>query len=176
MRFARRATATSPDAFKLDVVYQRQLIHAMLQRYILGCLDVNTAKPVLSICMTCRDGREDEVGRRGGARLAGRVAAKYKDQIGFDIRGVNCMSQCKRSCTVSMAGEGCFTYVFGDLDPENDRHIEALFELMSLYSQAPEGFLERRERPTELQAGILGRLPPLGSQSSLISDLKMVET
>ncbi|MEO0915366.1 MAG: DUF1636 domain-containing protein [Pseudomonadota bacterium] len=139
---------------------------------------MTTAKPVLSICTTCRDGREDVHGTRGGTRLAGRVAAHAKDDphLQAALRGVSCMSQCKRPCTVSLAAEGRFTYVFGDLDPDDDTHIAALFELVSLYSAAPEGFLERKDRPEALQASILGRLPPLGSQSSLVLELRPDET
>ncbi len=94
----------------------------------------------------------------------------------MQIRGVHCMSQCKRPCIVSLTAEERFTYIYGDLDPNSERDVEALVELVSLYSEAAEGFLERKERPTELQANILGRLPPLGSQSSLISDLELVKT
>ena len=139
---------------------------------------MTTANPVLSICMTCRDGRESVNGTRGGARLARRIAGKRMKDGGpeIQIRGVHCMSQCKRACIVSLTSEERFTYVFGDLDPNNERHVEALFDLVSLYSNAPEGFLERKERPEELQSSILGRLPPIGSKSSLISDLELVET
>ena len=139
---------------------------------------MSKADPVLSICMTCRDGRESEAGTRGGARLARRIAARQMERGGpeMQIRGVHCMSQCKRPCIVSLTAEERFTYIFGDLDPNSERDVEALVELVSLYSEATEGFLERRERPTELQANILGRLPPLGSQSSLISDLELVKT
>ncbi len=139
---------------------------------------MSTANPVLSICMTCRDGRESVNGTRGGARLARRIAVKRKERgwPEMQLRGVHCMSQCKRPCIVSLTGEQRFTYVFGDLDPNNERHVEALFDLVSLYSDAPEGFLERKERPEELQSSILGRLPPVGSQLSLIHDLELVET
>ncbi|MEL6595166.1 MAG: DUF1636 domain-containing protein [Pseudomonadota bacterium] len=139
---------------------------------------MSKADPVLSICMTCRDGRESEAGTRGGARLARRIAARQMERGGpeMQIRGVHCMSQCKRPCIVSLTAEERFTYIFGDLDPNSERDVEALVDLVSLYSEATEGFLERKERPTELQANILGRLPPLGSQSSLISDLELVKT
>jgi len=92
------------------------------------------------------------------------------------LHGGQCMSQCKRSCIVSLAAEGRFTYVFGELDPGDDKHVDALFELVSQYSNASEGFLERKDRPTELQASILGRLPPLDTQSPLVSDLMLAET
>ena len=139
---------------------------------------MSKADPVLSICMTCRDGRESEAGTRGVTRVARRIAARQMERGGpeMQIRGVHCMSQCKRPCIVSLTAEERFTYIFGDLDPNSERDVEALVELVSLYSEATEGFLERRERPTELQANILGRLPPLGSQSSLISDLELVKT
>lgn len=85
------------------------------------------------------------------------------------------MSQCKRSCIVSLTASERFTYVFGDLDPENDAHVDALFELVARYNAAAEGFVERKDRPEPLQASILGRLPPLGSQSQLISDIMVSE-
>ena len=81
------------------------------------------------------------------------------------------MSQCKRSCIVSLGAPGKFTYVFGDLDPNDPAHIVALFELVKKYAARDDGFLERKERPQALQANILGRLPPLESQSSLLTEL-----
>ncbi|MEP2642265.1 DUF1636 domain-containing protein [Roseobacter sp.] len=134
--------------------------------------------PVLSICMTCRDGREDQKGTRGGTRLAHRVSACMANQATpqMHIRGVQCMSQCKRSCIVSLSAHAQFTYIFGDLDPENGGHVDALFDLVSSYRQAAEGFLERKDRPKALQANILGRLPPLDSRSQLISSIEMVES
>jgi predicted metal-binding protein len=128
--------------------------------------------------MTCRDGREGACDTRGGSRLARRVAEKlaWDHDPQMRLRGVQCMSQCKRSCIVSLAAEGRFTYVFGELDPDDDIHVEALFELVSQYSKAPEGFLERKDRPAPLKASILGRLPPPNSQSPLVSELTLAET
>lgn len=129
--------------------------------------------PVLSICMSCRDGREVVDGARGGTRLAqvvvtqlgARAATKLK------LRGVRCMSQCKRPCIASLSSHDRFTYVFGDIDPENPDHVDALFELVVRYKTTPEGFLKRRERPEALRSNILGRLPPLRSGSSLVTPL-----
>ena len=139
---------------------------------------MDSAKPTLSICMTCRDGREGACDTRGGSRLARRVAEKLArdNDPQMQLRGVQCMSQCKRSCIISLAAEGRFTYVFGELDPDDDTHVEALFELVRQYSKAPEGFLKRKDRPAPLQASILGRLPPPNSQSSLVSNLTLAET
>lgn len=133
-------------------------------------------RAVLSICMTCRDGRETETGTRGGSRLAVAIHSRIGGlaAAGVALRGVKCMSQCKRPCIVSISQNDKFTYVFGDLDPDEAGHTEALIELVERYNKAPEGFLERRDRPERLRANILGRFPPLRSASSLVSRLDLV--
>ena len=128
--------------------------------------------PTLSICLTCRDGREDDRGDiRGGARLAEAVCATARHECPARLRGVRCMSQCKRSCVVSLTAPGAFTYLFGDLDPEDPAHVQAILDLIPLYTAAPEGFLRRDARPEPLRASILGRLPPIGTCSDLVTDL-----
>ena len=139
-----------------------------------------TETPTLSICLTCRDRREDVRGDlRGGARLAMAVGALAAGQdpaaiptaMPARLRGVRCMSQCKRACVVSLTAPGAFTYVFGDLDPENPAHLQAVLDLIPLYLAAPEGFLRRDQRPEALRASILGRLPPLDTCSDLVAPI-----
>ncbi len=148
----------------------------MLQHYIKGYEEMSDEHPVLSICMTCRDGREAETGARGGSRLAAAIYAQISEQTATSVtlRGVKCMSQCKRPCIVSLCQVGKFTYVFGDLDPLEFAHPEALIELLGRYSKAPEGFLARMDRPELLRPNILGRFPPIRSASPLVSRLDPV--
>ena len=127
--------------------------------------------PCLSICTTCRDGREALHVTRGGTRLARTVFERVAAEKTLGLRGVRCMSQCKRPCVVSLSGRESFTYVFGDLDPERLDHVDALLEFTSLYSNASEGFLTRQERPEVLRPSILGRFPPIGSNSPLVNCL-----
>ena len=47
------------------------------------------------------------------------------DQNNFILRGINCMSQCKRPCVVSLTSNNFFTYVFGDIDPDRKEHIDS---------------------------------------------------
>ena len=132
-------------------------------------------QPILSFCMTCRDGREAvRKDVRGGARLA-RAFLSHGGAFRhpwLDLRGVRCMSQCKRSCIVSLSARGRFSYMFGDLDAAEPGHVEALGNLVPLYLAAPEGFLPREARPEPLRARILGRLPPPGSSSDLVTSLE----
>ncbi|TVQ53609.1 MAG: DUF1636 domain-containing protein [Rhodobacteraceae bacterium] len=129
----------------------------------------------LSICLTCRDGREGLCGdRRGGERLAQAVLARFgaaSATPGLRLRGVRCMSQCKRPCVAALTAPGRFAYIFGDLDPENREHADALLALAPLHAAAPEGFLRREARPEALRARILGRLPPQETASDLVSPL-----
>ena len=131
-------------------------------------------RPVLSICVTCRDGRETKKNDvRGGKRMAEAFLAYLKnyDDLSFDVRGVSCMSQCKRSCVVGICASGRFSYIFGDLDPKNKENIEVIVEFLSLYAAKPEGFLSRSDRPESLRSNILARIPPPKSVSRIVSNL-----
>jgi len=107
--------------------------------------------------------------RRPGAILAERIAAELAqaplpEPVAF--RTIRCMSQCKRPCVVALSGPDRFTYLFGDLEPESD--AAAVVDALQLYLTKPDGFMERSERPRALGAGILGRVPPLGSTHPLV--------
>ncbi|MEO0810146.1 MAG: DUF1636 domain-containing protein [Pseudomonadota bacterium] len=132
----------------------------------------------LSICLRCRDGREDrdtDLDQRGGRRLARAVADVFPNSraasLGVHLRGVNCMSQCKRPCTIALSGLGRFTYLFGDLDPM--LHANDSLSVAAAYADECNGFLARPERPEVMQTGILGRIPPLGFAGDLVEPLSI---
>mgnify|MGYP001397119228 FL=1 len=128
-------------------------------------------KPTLSICLSCRDGREEIYMTRGGRRFAKKLLNKNLLKKQVNLRGINCMSNCKRACTISLTAKKSFTYVFGDIDPENSEYSESLIELVSKYSLSSDGFLRRRDRPLLFQSSILGRLPPIQSNSEIVTNL-----
>ena len=127
--------------------------------------------PTLSICLSCRDGREEIYMTRGGRRFAKKLLNKNLLKKQVNLRGINCMSNCKRACTISLTAKKSFTYVFGDIDPENSEYSESLIELVSKYSLSSDGFLRRRDRPLLFQSSILGRLPPIQSNSAIVTNL-----
>ena len=127
--------------------------------------------PTLSICLSCRDGREEIYMTRGGRRFAKKLLNKNLLKKQVNLRGVNCMSNCKRACTISLTAKKSFTYIFGDIDPENSEYLESLIELVSKYSLSSDGFLRRRDRPLLFQSSILGRLPPIQSNSAIVTNL-----
>lgn len=122
------------------------------------------ASTTLSVCVRCRDGREEAFGgRRGGARLAGAIAAVWRAdaaaQAHLALRGVRCMSQCKRPCAIALSAPGCFSYLFGDLDPEIG--ARDAIDCALLHARSAHGLVARDFRPRVLQNGVLGRIPPL---------------
>ena len=127
--------------------------------------------PTLSICLSCRDGREEIYMTRGGRRFAKKLLNKNLLKKQVNLRGNNCMSNCKRACTISLTAKKSFTYIFGDIDPENSEYSESLIELVSKYSLSSDGFLRRRDRPLLFQSSILGRLPPIQSNSAIVTNL-----
>lgn len=122
-----------------------------------------SVRACLSICFRCKpEGWQgDADAPRPGADLAEAIEAEATRRgVSLEVlRDVRCMSQCKRPCVVAFSGEGRFTFLFGDLDPARDS--AAVLDAFALYCARPDGFMERFERPDALQAGILGRIPPL---------------
>lgn len=122
----------------------------------------------LSVCTRCRPpdyGGEDI--ERPGYRLAQALLADADVQSDpFNLRGIHCMSQCKRPCVVALSAPEKFTLVFGDLKPETDHG--AIRALAKQYADSPDGLILRANRPECLRAGILGRIPPLDYAGDLL--------
>ena len=134
---------------------------------------LNTKKTILSVCLSCKDNLENIENVKAGKRFS-ELILKNLDitkLTGLEVRGVTCMSQCKRSCIISLTKQNSFTYIFGDINPAKREYIESLLKLISLYTSTSDGFLKRKERPELFQSNILGRLPPINTNSSLVSYL-----
>ena len=128
--------------------------------------------PVLSICVTCRDNREEIYGERGGARLARKAHQELGNKKLVKLRGVKYMINCTRACILSLTSLKGFTYMFGDIDPNKSEYVKSLKNLISTYKSRPAGFLRRRERPNSFKSNILGRLPPINSKHLIVKKLK----
>ena len=81
------------------------------------------------------------------------------------------MSQCKRSCVISLTSNNCFTYVFGDINPKNPEYVKSLFGLVILLVKLKKVFLRRKDRPELFKSNILGRFPAISSRSPIINKL-----
>lgn len=121
------------------------------------------AKPapetILYVCATCR-AAGDAAEPRAGARLltALRDAVSEGAHPGLRIEAVECLSVCKRPCTVAVASEGRWTYVYGDLDPVGS--ARAILEGVGLYAGTPDGIVPWKARPEAFRKGVVARIPP----------------
>ena len=75
------------------------------------------------------------------------------------LKAVECLSVCKRPCTVALAAPGKWTYVVGDLDRES--HLEDIVVAARRYAASTEGIVPWRERPLCFRKGVVSRTPPL---------------
>lgn len=117
------------------------------------------AETVLHVCTTCR-AEGDASEPRAGARLfdALRVEAARGNIAGLRIEPVECLSVCKRPCTVAFASQGRWTYVYGDLDPVASARM--ILDGAARYAGTEDGLVPWRERPPEFRKGVVARIPP----------------
>lgn len=118
-----------------------------------------TADVTLTICTTCR--REDvdpEATRPGSILMAALSEAELP--AGVTVRGVECLSACKRGCAMVLTGgDGRWSYVYGDLDPET--HVEDILAGAAAYAATSDGLVPWRERPQVFRKQSIARIPPL---------------
>ena len=81
------------------------------------------------------------------------------------------MSLCKGHSVIAFMSAKSFIYSFGDLDPEDPEHIDAIIEFTVIYSKATEGFVLHDQHPMLLRPSIIRRHPPFESNSDLVSNL-----
>ena len=110
---------------------------------------------ILYVCTTCKREGDDPEGPRAGARLHAELARRAE---GLRVEPVECLSVCKRPCTVAVASPGRWTYVYGDLDAE--AAATTILDGLKAYDGTPDGIVPWRERPKEFRSGVIARIPP----------------
>jgi predicted metal-binding protein len=109
------------------------------------------------ICVACRGPAGDD--DRPGRSLFNAVSGRVIDPA-IAVTPVECLSVCKRPCTIALAAHGKWTYVIGDLDPEAS--VDDILSMAVRYTQTPDGIVPWRERPQSFRKGVVARIPPLG--------------
>ena len=79
------------------------------------------------------------------------------------VRQIECLGNCKRRLSAAMLRDRCWSYVFGDLTPENGPDLIAG---ATLFATSTDGLMPWRGRPDCLKRGLVARLPPV----SLLED------
>lgn len=119
----------------------------------------------IHVCTTCRAPGEELEPRedRAGFRLWQALQAEAQ-ALGYDILPVECLSVCKRPCTIAFSAPGKWTYVYGDLALETAPAI--IIEGAALYQGTADGLIPWKSRPDALKKGVVARLPPVKLEPS----------
>ncbi len=112
--------------------------------------------PILvHVCVTCKREGDDPEAPRQGARLRG--ALERMLPAGMTLKPVECLGNCKRSCTVALSGPGTWTYVFGDLTAQSGADVVAGAALLA---NTTDGLMPWRGRPEPFKRSMIARIPP----------------
>ncbi len=116
--------------------------------------DSGGSAATLLVCITCKsdDGPM-------GAGLFEALSRRLAAEPDIALKPVECLSVCKRPCTVALAGPCKWTYVVGDLTRES--HLEDIVLAARRYVASPAGIVPWRERPLSFRRGVVSRTPPL---------------
>jgi predicted metal-binding protein len=120
------------------------------------------------VCTTCK--LADEAGlpaeERAGARLHRALSTLAQERLApVHIIPVECLSVCKRACTISFAAPGKWTYIYGDLPAETGADV--ILDGAALYAAASDGLIPWKQRPEALKRGVISRVPPMVTPSEI---------
>ena len=115
-----------------------------------------TPDATLFVCVTCKAGED-----RPGQSLFDALTARLADEAGVTLRAVECLSVCKRPCTVALSARGKWPYVVGDLSQES--HLDDIVDAAKRFAATADGRVPWRERPIPFRKGVISRTPPLVS-------------
>ena len=123
--------------------------------------DAMTTKPRLHICTTCTASSSDAATdpRHGKVQFDKMVETCADQDLPFDIKPAQCLTNCKSGCSVALSGSGRWGYVYGNLDPET--MITDLCDLAARYANTTDGIVAWRERPESLRRNVIARIPAL---------------
>ncbi|MCB8820783.1 DUF1636 family protein [Microvirga rosea] len=116
----------------------------------------------LHVCITCREagGPEDKELRPGAILCRALTAAlSQKGSPPVRVKPVECLSVCKRPCTIAVSAPGRWTYIYGDL--KADTAVDTIIDGLRRYAATSDGLVPWRERPEAFRKGVIARIPPL---------------
>ena len=118
-------------------------------------VDSSTAPTLIHVCVNCRAaGDNAPQGQRAGALLLAELALQAAPSV--VVAPVECLSVCKRPCTIAFSAPGKWTYVYGDFAADSAAEI---LSAAALYAAAPDGLIPWAQRPAALKKGVVARIP-----------------
>lgn len=110
------------------------------------------------VCSSCRDESGSDAHPRAGQRLAADARAAAGTDVA--VQEVECLGNCKRRLSAAILRDGCWSYVFGDLQVDSGSDLIAGARL---FATSADGLIPWRGRPDCLKRGLVARIPPLAA-------------
>ena len=129
--------------------------------------DGRAAGVTIYVCVTCRGGRPLDLVPAPGEVLACETA-RAAHGTGIAVQPIRCLANCNRGLSAALRRDGAWTYVFGDLDPQDG--AGALIDGARLFAVSTDGLLPWRGRPQALKRGLVARTPPFDAAGNPIGD------
>ncbi|MDR4306402.1 DUF1636 domain-containing protein [Chelatococcus sambhunathii] len=123
----------------------------------------------LTICRTCRPEGAAADAEPAGSVLVRAVARAATDAAAVEVRAIACQSACSRACSATVAAAGKFSYVIGNLVPEDAADLVAFAEA---HAAAVDGVPPWRSRPERIRKNTIARVPPPGADHPLVERLE----
>jgi len=118
--------------------------------------------PYLYVCVSCRcrGAQPAPDGEPADGRRLYEAVKSLADSMGDDapakVLPTLCFANCERGCSVGIAATGKWSYVMGELTPEN---AADLLIYAAAYAKAKTGVVLPSGRPTSLQTSVIARFP-----------------
>jgi predicted metal-binding protein len=119
----------------------------------------SAAQTTVLVCITCRTSTDPADAPRKGLALARATSRALGNATDINVLRVRCLGNCNRGLSAAVRREGAWTYVFGNLDAENDG--PSLITGARLFAESTDGLMPWRGRPDALKRGLIARVPPV---------------
>jgi len=123
---------------------------------------MSSERTTIFVCVSCKlpiDGNDNDFEKPGGE-----LAAAVEDHLrgagasGIEVRPVECLSVCKRPCTIAFTGQNKWTYLVGGVDAKT--HAEEIAATAQRFAASEDGIIPWKERPLFFRKGVIARVPP----------------
>lgn len=125
------------------------------------------AGPAVVACNTCRfsaEARDDDEGRRGGARLVAALRAVQASDPAYAavaVQEMPCLFACGDFCTIHLRAPDKVGYVLGRFTPDEDA-ARAILDYALLYAESEIGQVPFKQWPAGVKGHFITRTPPAG--------------
>ena len=117
-------------------------------------------KPIeILVCDSCRHDDFPKVADTLPGALLLEALAKQELPVEIAVRSVKCLSNCSQGCSIALRGEGRWSYVYGNLTP--NEHVSTIIEGATKYLTSADGLVPWRDRPEHFRKNCIARIPPI---------------